>query len=94
MRVLSKYNPGSLLTHLTYPKSSFIIKKTDRELFTSSPPIEIKSATTMHRLIMIQKQLQLIPVYLQYYQKFQHPGVRRNTNYHLYLKRIELLMQK
>ena len=48
----------------------------------------------MHQLIMRNKQLELIPIYLKYYHKFSNKGVNRKTNYWTHQSTIDVLNRK
>jgi hypothetical protein len=40
------------------------------------------------------KEVELLPLYLQYYHRFSHPGINRKTNYALYQRYADTMLRK
>lgn len=92
MRALARMR-SSLLNQVVF--NSTMIKRSPqkRELVQRDQPLEIRGLTNLYMRIIKFKEVELIPIYLQYYRRYSHPGINLKANYALYQKHINILLR-
>lgn len=93
MRALARAR-SSLLTQLAFNNTILKRSPQKRELVQKDQPLEIRGLTSLYIRIMKFKEVELIPIYLQYYRRYSYPGINLKANYSLYQRYINLLINK
>lgn len=93
MRALGRMR-SSLLNNIAFNNSILRRSPQKRELVQKDQPLEIRGLTNLYMRIMKFKEVEFIPIYLQYYRRFSYPGINLKVNYSLYQRYINLLIKK
>lgn len=93
MRALARMR-STLLTNVVFNSSLLKRSPQKRELVQRDQPLEIRGLSNIYMRIMKFKEVEFIPIYLQYYRRFAYPGISLKVNYILYQQYITLLIRK